>query len=154
MSNETIIETVEETIEEVLETIEEVVDNSVEALEESIADLKQKSKGMPETDDKNVIGSSRTVAKGGKKSGSITPTASGAIGSGAASKSPKVKAVEPKIVKKETVALFSTRNVLWEGVGKIDKGYNIVDKAEAEKWLKRDHVRTATPEEVAKEYGI
>lgn len=154
MSNETIIETVEETVEEVLETVEEVVDNSVEALEESIGDLKQKLKGMPETDEDNVIGSSRTTAKGGKKSGAITQTENGAIGSGAASKSPKVKAVEPKVVKKETVALFSTRNVLWEGVGKIDKGYNIVDKAEAEKWLKRDHVRTATPEEVAKEYGI
>jgi hypothetical protein len=56
--------------------------------------------------------------------------------------------------KKETVALFSTRNVLWEGVGEIKKGYNIVDEAKAEQWLKRDHVRTATPEEVAKEYGI
>jgi predicted RNase H-like HicB family nuclease len=154
MSNETIIETVEETVEEVLETIEEIVDNSVEALEESIADLKQKSKGIPETDEDNVIGSSRTVAKGGKKSGAITQTPSGAIGSGAASKSPKVKAVEPEVVKKETVALFSTRSVLWEGVGKIDKGYNIVDKAKAEQWLKRDHVRIATPEEVAEEYGV
>jgi ectoine hydroxylase-related dioxygenase (phytanoyl-CoA dioxygenase family) len=154
MSNETIIETVEETVEEVLETIEEVVDNSVEALEESIGDLKQKLKGIPETDENNVIGSSRTTANGGKKFGAITQTENGAIGSGAANKSPKVKAVEPKVVKKETVALFSTRNVLWEGVGKIDKGYNIVDKAEAEKWLKRDHVRTATPEEVAEEYGI
>jgi hypothetical protein len=154
MSNETIIETVEETAEEVLETVEEVVDNSVEALEESIGDLKQKLKGVPETDENNVIGSSRTTAKGGKKSGAIIQTESGAIGSGAASKSPKVKAVEPKVFNKETVALFSTRNVLWEGVGKIDKGYNIVEKAEAEKWLERDHVRTATPEEVAKEYGI
>jgi hypothetical protein len=154
MSNETIIETVEETVEEVLETIEEVVDNSVEVLEESIGDLKQKLKGIPETDENNVIGSSRTTANDGKKFGSITQTENDAIGSGAASKSPKIKAVEPKVVKKETVALFSTRNVLWEGVGKIDKGYNIVDKAEAEKWLKRDHVRTATPEEVAEEYGI
>ena len=154
MSNETIIETVEETVEEVLETIEETLDNSVEALEESIADLKQKSKGMPEADENNVIGSSRTTAKGGKKFGSITETENGAIGSGAASRSPKVKAVEPKTIKKETVALFSTRNVLWEGVGEIKKGYNIVDKTKAEEWLKRDHVRTATPEEVAEEYGV
>ena len=154
MSNETVNETVEETVEEVLEIVEEVTDNSVEALEESIADLKQKSKGMPETNDDNVIGSSRTTAKGGKKSGAITETENGAIGSGPANRSPKVKAVEPESVKKETVALFSTRNVLWEGVGKINKGYNIVDKAKAEEWLKRDHVRTATPEEVAEEYGV
>ena len=154
MSNETIIETVEETVEEVLETIEEVVDNSVEVLEESIGDLKQKLKGIPETDEDNVIGSSRTTANGDKKFGSITQTENAAIGSGAANKSPKIKAVEPKVVNKETVALFSTRNVLWEGVGKINKGYNIVDKAKAEEWLKRDHVRIATPEEVAEEYGV
>jgi len=154
MSNETIIETVEETVEEASETIEQITDNSVEAVEESISNLKQKSKGIPETDDENIIGSSRTTAKGGKKSGSITETDNGAIGSGAAARSPKVKAVEPKVVKKETVALFSTRNVLWEGVGEIKKGYNIVDKAESVQWLKRDHVRTATPEEVAEEYGV
>lgn len=154
MSNETIIETVEETVEEVLEAIEEVVDNSVEALEESIGDLKQKLKGIPETDAENVIGSSRTNAKGGKKTGAVTTTANGAIGSGPADKSPKVKATEPKETKLKTVALFSTRNVLVEGIGKITKGYNIVDEDKAEQWLKRDHVRTATPKEVAEEYGI
>jgi hypothetical protein len=38
-------------------------------------------------------------------------------------------------------------------VGKIEKGYNIVTKAAAEKWLTRSHVREATPEELAREYG-
>ena len=52
-----------------------------------------------------------------------------------------------------TVALHSTKNVIWEGVGKIEKGYTIVPKAIAEKWLTRSHVREATPEEVAREYG-
>jgi hypothetical protein len=56
--------------------------------------------------------------------------------------------------RKETVALFSTRNVNWEGVGKLEKGYNIVKKAEADKWLTRGHVRLATPEELAREYGV
>lgn len=144
MSNETINETVEEIVEEVVEDITETVG----------ADLKQKSKGVPETDSDNVIGSSRTNAKGGKKFGKITETTNGAIGSGAADRSPKVKAEALTEKKIETVALFSTRNVLWEGVGKINKGYNIVDKAKAEEWLKRDHVRTATPEEVAEEYGV
>jgi L-serine deaminase len=150
MSNETIIETVEEIVEEVSEVIEDVA----ETLEESFTNLKQKSKGLPETDADNVIGSSRTNAKGGKKTGAVTTINNGAIGSGPADRSPKVKATEPKEIKVKTVALFSTRNVLWEGVGKINKGYNIVDEAKAEQWLKRDHVRTATPEEVAEEYGI
>lgn len=150
MSNETIIEAVEEIVEEVSEAVEDVV----ETLEESLTNLKQKSKGLPETDEENVIGSSRTNAKGGKKTGAVTTTANGAIGSGPASRSPKVKGIAPEEKKKKTVALFSTRNVLLEGVGKITKGYNIVDEAKAEQWLKRDHVRTATPEEVAEEYGI
>ena len=150
MSNETIIETVEEIVEEVSEVIEDVA----ETLEESFTNLKQKSKGIPETDADNVIGSSRTNANGGKKSGAVTTTNNGAIGSGPADRSPKVKATEPKETKVKTIALFSTRNVLWEGVGEIKKGYNIVDEAKAEQWLKRDHVRTATPEEVAEEYGV
>lgn len=54
---------------------------------------------------------------------------------------------------KETVAIHSTKNVSWPGVGKILKGYNIVTKADAEKWLKRDHIRSATPEEVARSFG-
>jgi uncharacterized protein (UPF0332 family) len=32
-------------------------------------------------------------------------------------------------------------------------GYNIVEKDAAEKWLTRSHIRTATPEEVAREFG-
>lgn len=54
---------------------------------------------------------------------------------------------------KFTVAIHSTKNVIWESVGKVEKGYNIVKKAEADKWLTRDHIRLATPEEVAREYG-
>ena len=54
----------------------------------------------------------------------------------------------------EKVAVFSTRNVSWEGVGTISRGYNIMTQAKAEKWLTRSHVRLATPEEVAKEYDF
>jgi hypothetical protein len=55
--------------------------------------------------------------------------------------------------KQELVALFSTRNVFWQGVGKINFGYNIVTRSNADKWLTRNHVREATPEEVVKEFG-
>jgi hypothetical protein len=52
------------------------------------------------------------------------------------------------------VAVHSTRNVSWQGVGTISRGYNIMTQSKAEKWLTRDHVRLATPEEVAKEYDV
>lgn len=63
------------------------------------------------------------------------------------------KKAAPKTERKVTVAVYSTKNVVWENVGKIAKGYNILPKAEAEKWLTRSHVREATPEEIAREYG-
>lgn len=70
----------------------------------------------------------------------------------------KVEPVMPKPSKKsapkeETVAIFSTKNVTWSEVGKVYRGYNIVAKSAADKWLTRNHVRLATPEEVAKEFG-
>jgi len=60
----------------------------------------------------------------------------------------------PGTKKRLTVAIHSTKNVNWEGVGKVKKGYNIVKKAEADKWLTRGHIRLATPEEIAIEYGV
>ena len=77
--------------------------------------------------------------------------------------SPKIEKTVKKEIKKEpvkkdkkekTVAIHSTRNVTWNGVGKVYRGYNIVDEETAEKWLTRDHIRIATPQEVAKEYGL
>lgn len=85
---------------------------------------------------------------------SVGPIETGAIG---VTQTPKKKSTTkkaaPKKEHKPTVALHSTKNVVWEGVGKIDKGYNIVSAAHAKEWLTRSHVREATPEEVAREYG-
>jgi hypothetical protein len=53
-----------------------------------------------------------------------------------------------------TVALLSTRNVSWNGVGSVEVGFNIVTKEQAEKWLTRNHITLATPEDVAKGYGL
>jgi hypothetical protein len=63
---------------------------------------------------------------------------------------------EPKKVSKKKeepaepsmIAVFSTRSVSWEGVGNVKRGYNILPKEQADKWLKRNHVRLANPEEV------
>jgi hypothetical protein len=51
-------------------------------------------------------------------------------------------------------ALFSTKNVYWPGVGKIAKGYNIVKKDFATKWLTLDYIREASPEEISREFGV
>ena len=77
----------------------------------------------------------------------------GVMGVSTAPKSaPRKAAAKPKATE-EKVALHSTKNVTWEGIGKVYRGYNIVTKEAAEKWLTRSHIRTATPEEVAKEFG-
>ena len=78
-------------------------------------------------------------------------TNTGAIGSMAAD-GPK-KTVKPEHKDSDKVALYSTKNVRWEEVGSISRGYNIVTKDQADKWLTRAHVRIATPEEVKKAFG-
>jgi hypothetical protein len=72
----------------------------------------------------------------------------------AAPAKPEVK-VEKTVApaKGDTVAIYSSRSVLWPGVGNVVRGYNIVSAEAAKLWLKRNHTRVATPEEVAKEYG-
>ena len=78
----------------------------------------------------------------------------GAIGSAPMVVKPaKPEIKKEKKAKAETVAIHSTKNVTWPGVGKVYVGYNIVNKPESEQWLTRSHIRLATPEEVAKEFG-
>lgn len=54
---------------------------------------------------------------------------------------------------KEKIALYSIKNLHWNGIGDLIRGYNIVSKEESEKWLSRKEVRVATADEVAKFYG-
>ena len=77
----------------------------------------------------------------------------GVIGATTAAVASPKKKKEKTAEVKEKVALYSTKNVTWSEVGKVYRGYNIVDKDAAEKWLTRPHIRIATPEEVAKEFG-
>ena len=59
---------------------------------------------------------------------------------------------EPKKVT-DKVALWSNKNIRWSDVGAVKKGYNIVTEEASEKWLSRDGIRKATPEEVATHFG-
>ena len=52
------------------------------------------------------------------------------------------------------VAIYSEKNMHWDSVGRISKGYNIVSEEASEKWLSRKSVRKATPQEVATYYGL
>ena len=59
------------------------------------------------------------------------------------------KAKDPE----EKVALYSTRNIHWNGLGSLAVGYNIVSKEASEKMVTHKAVRIASPEEVASYYG-
>lgn len=53
----------------------------------------------------------------------------------------------------EKVAIWSSKNIRWTGVGELSKGYNIVTKEAAAKWLSKAGIREATPKEVATYYS-
>lgn len=55
----------------------------------------------------------------------------------------------PLDIEASKVAVYSNKNASWSGYGSVYKGYNILSKKNAEKWLTRSHVRLATPAEVA-----
>jgi hypothetical protein len=122
-----------------------------EAVMEEIQNSAKISVDEPATE--NVITNKKqNISTGDGTVSSITAVANGVIGTGRVIKSPKPPAPNSK-PKAEKVAIHSTRNVTWGPVGKVYKGYNLVTPEQAEMWLTRDHTRTATPEEVAKEFG-
>lgn len=119
------------------------------------SDLKQKNKGTTVADENNVIGSSGTNRKGGKTKSSLASTEDGALTSAKANNFNKMTVAEVKKVPQDTtVAIYSERNVTWQDVGKVQTGYNIVSESAAKMWLTRGYIRLATPEEVAREFGV
>lgn len=143
----------------------EYVEKNKEAIEELVEKYKDAVKEQAVKDEANV-----DINAGVKKGTNPNPgiiyledqpskpglgfVNGGAMGSTQVPATKKAKS-EPKESKKEdTVAIHSTRNVTWSGVGKVYRGYNIVTKDASKKWLTRDHTRLATPEEVAQEFGL
>lgn len=140
----------ERPVEEV--SVEEVVETPSN-VEEVAEELKVDAEVSVVEETKDAI-TTPSKTKSTKKKPAIAPVADGVIGT-SVDETPKTKVNNKvKTITDQTVAIYSARNVRWEGVGKINKGYNIVDKAEADKWLEKlDHVRLATPEEVSRELG-
>lgn len=103
--------------------------------------------------DTNVISSPQKAHTDGPVSNTST-SADGVIGSKAADRVfDKPVQPEPKKDDSNKIALWSDKNIRWSGVGTLAKGYNIVTKEAADKWLAREGIREATPEEVATHYG-
>jgi hypothetical protein len=126
------------------ETLSESTPIAVDDVQVSLEVTSSGTKAGIETNEDGVI--TTPSKKRGKPAPSVM-VVNGAIGSPGAERQDAPKIVnEPK--KKETVALYSTKNVYWDGVGEIKRGYNFVTPAQAEQWIKRNHVRKATPQEV------
>jgi hypothetical protein len=103
-----------------------------------------------EVKEDEVISSPEPVAS---SEPALAPVSDGVIGTGTKKASSKKKSAAKGDTspKPETVAIYSTRNVTWIGVGRVLKGLNLVTKEQADKWATRDHIRLADPKEVAKE---
>lgn len=149
-------EDIQTDVEEVVEATEEVAETHSEQAIDMTGVKINKPKAMPVTDEAGVIGSPDTKREGTKKVGAIGTVGNGIIGSAKVDKQDKKSAEKKSKAKPVTdkVAIHSTKNVDWPGVGKVSKGYNIVSQEQAEKWLTRSHTRIATPEEVAGEFGL
>ena len=137
------------------ETTETNVDSEI-INSEDIEKVKKGNTKEAETvaEDANVItGPKKATAKKSVKQSSVGDVRDGIIGSKKAHDFAKKSASVNEDSLSEKVAIHSTHNTNWTGVGKVKKGYNIVSKEASEKWLTRKHVRLATPEEVASEFG-
>lgn len=54
----------------------------------------------------------------------------------------------------EKVAVYSERNMSWDSVGNLKKGYNFITREEAEMWTRLRGVRAAAPTEVALHFDL
>ena len=71
---------------------------------------------------------------------------SGAFVSAAADRKDASKPTSTKASKK--VAIYSARNLRWEGLGSVTKGYNFVEESQVDKWLEISYIRLADVNEI------
>ena len=104
-----------------------------------------------------IEASGNSVVTANTESPNLKPTvqqnSDGVIGSATSKEMPKVTKKESP-VSNGKVAVFSERNLSWNGVGKLNSGYNFVGKEDAQKWIRQRGVRLATPEEVSAHCGV
>ena len=93
------------------------------------------------------------VYDAGPQEQALGAVANGVIGATTTPKAPKKKPQAKPEKDAKIVAIISTKNVSWIGVGKVSKGINIVSQKEADEWMTRDHITLVSAEEVAKEFG-
>lgn len=125
-----------------------------EKAEELVADIKEEAKieEAPKPAEDVITG---PLGSGKAEAQAIGSVGDGVIGTAKAA--PKKPAAPKQATTKsndDIVAIYSPRNLHWEGVGKISKGFNVVSKDAAEKWLTKSGIRVADPKEVAKGYGL
>lgn len=142
-----------ETTPVVEEKVEEVAVEATPAVVEEEKVAEPVVEAPVEAKEQEVITNVVKNAKPSLGKPGLAPVENGAIGTGIVPPKPAVKKPEPKTDAAETVAIHSTKNVVWQGVGKVTRGVNIVSKNEADQWLTRNHVTLLTPEEVAKEFN-
>lgn len=128
------------------EAVEEPVVEEAAVAEETRPELAEEPKDV-------ITSGSQRPGKRSEDVAGITAVANGVIGTGTVKPKPKNVVKQQEKPEVEKVAIYSSKNVTWTGVGKVYRGYNIVTKEQANKWLTRDHVRVATPQEVAQEFG-
>jgi hypothetical protein len=145
----------EETLDNIETTLTEEVKPEEAAAPEATEEPVNEVPVVEEPKTENVVDSPAAEAAKPTTVAGLAPVENGAIGSARVVKTPK-PVVKPAANQKskETVALFSEKNVSWPGVGKVYRGVNIVSKEASLKWSERSYIRIATPEEVAKEFGL
>lgn len=119
---------------------------------DSVAIVSEETAAVNDEGQKVITGHKKTKAQ---RTSNIQPKEDNTLGSRAADASlkRKVDTTKPEPEVDEKVALWSEKNIRWTGVGTLTKGYNIVTKEAADKWLTLNGIRIATPEEIVTYYG-
>lgn len=104
--------------------------------------------------EQKIIGSDKIVTGKRTPVSATRPNEDGVMTTSTADTFKNKKFEETKKINDSKIAIFSEKNLHWNGVGGIKRGYNIVTKEASEKWLTRKGIREATPEEIATHYGL
>ena len=144
---------IEETKIDAPEKVEEVVETKEVTPEPVQVEEAPTIVEAPEAVEEQSVVGTDSFAPSTAEVQAVGSVADGAIGVASTPRPVKKSAPSKKKAAQDTVALHSTKNVTWPGVGKVYTGYNVVDKDAADQWLTRSHIRVATPDEVAKAFG-